>query len=179
MTGKVYAQHLIIAVGVHILSWFFTVLMVTALAYGIAESGRPMTWFTNSWLLIFIYITPAVICLCGFHFAAARFVVKVFSVLVFRRTAVSGHISASRDPLVFNEVELNSKHNFIFVSTEGSECVGHRASVFRRSDAADDVATRSYDAQRHQLGRSLPPIRRGPTLPQRGTLQFAANFAPR
>ena len=66
-------------IGLHILSWFFTLIVIALLAYGISEGGRPMSWFTNSWLLLPLYVTPAVLCLNGFHFAASRKVLKVRS----------------------------------------------------------------------------------------------------
>ncbi len=76
MNGRMYAEYLAMAVGVHILSWFFTVTLTTLYACAISQ-GRLMSWYTNSWLLLFLYIAPAVFCLLGFHFAASKKILKV------------------------------------------------------------------------------------------------------
>ena len=77
MSGKKYLEYLLMAIGFHILSWFFTVMVVALLAYAISDGGRPMTWFTNSWLLLPLYVVPAILFLNGFHMAAKTKVLKV------------------------------------------------------------------------------------------------------
>ena len=77
MSGKKYLEYLLMGIGLHILSWFFTVIVTALLGYAISDGGRPMTWYTNSWLLLPLYVAPAVLSLNGFHLVASKKVLKV------------------------------------------------------------------------------------------------------
>ena len=59
--GKKYVNHLIKAFLVVFMSWFATLATNLSIGYTMDCIGRPMTWYTNWWLLFGLYIAPALL----------------------------------------------------------------------------------------------------------------------
>jgi len=56
---KKYIQHLGKATGILLISWIVTILVICMIGFLTDLIGQPMSWFTNTWLLIGLYAAPA------------------------------------------------------------------------------------------------------------------------
>ena len=65
--GLTYLNHLLKAVGVLFLSAIITILAITALGFCMNFLNRPMSWFSRPWMMIGLYIAPALFVNISIH----------------------------------------------------------------------------------------------------------------
>ncbi len=75
--GKVYAKHIAKAMVVNVVCWAITMVTVLCIGYAMSSVGQPMSWFTHNWLIVGLYVVPAIMVIIGVHSVAKKHLYQV------------------------------------------------------------------------------------------------------
>ena len=66
-SNKPYVGPLLVAVGMHLMSWTLALVVVSVIGVMLTVLGHPLAWFTHKWLMFVLYGIPSAGVILGLH----------------------------------------------------------------------------------------------------------------